>query len=161
VLRLYWTLAGPVQVAKGREWSLFGSITMGLLGICPDDLRAIPPEFLSWIELSDGMLANIRELELAGTESTAGLDAGRLIAMYTQMVRIREFEERVKATFTEHPGVIRGHTHLADGAEASIVGSQAALGPRWRSRPRLPTPRGCWPPRSATTTRSASSTITC
>jgi TPP-dependent pyruvate/acetoin dehydrogenase alpha subunit len=44
-----------------------------------------------------------------------------------QMLRIREFEERVKATFTEHPGVIRGHTHLADGAEASIVGSLAAL----------------------------------
>jgi TPP-dependent pyruvate/acetoin dehydrogenase alpha subunit len=47
--------------------------------------------------------------------------------MYTQMVRIREFEERVKRTFTEHPGVIRGHTHLADGAEASIVGSIATL----------------------------------
>jgi pyruvate dehydrogenase E1 component alpha subunit len=46
--------------------------------------------------------------------------------MYTQMVRIREFEERVKRTFTEHPGVIRGHTHLADGAEASIVGSLAS-----------------------------------
>jgi pyruvate dehydrogenase E1 component alpha subunit len=47
--------------------------------------------------------------------------------MFTQMVRIREFEERVKRTFEEHPGVIRGHTHLADGAEASIVGSIAAL----------------------------------
>jgi TPP-dependent pyruvate/acetoin dehydrogenase alpha subunit len=46
--------------------------------------------------------------------------------IYTQMVRIREFEERVKRTFTEHPGVIRGHTHLADGAEASIVGSLAS-----------------------------------
>ncbi|MGA8144952.1 MAG: thiamine pyrophosphate-dependent dehydrogenase E1 component subunit alpha [Candidatus Acidiferrales bacterium] len=49
----------------------------------------------------------------------------RLIWMYTQMVRIREFEERVKRTFVEHPGVIRGHTHLADGAEASIVGALA------------------------------------
>src|SRR5271170_5145317 len=49
--------------------------------------------------------------------------------MYRQMLRIREFEERVKSTFTEHPGVIRGHTHLADGAEASIVGSLAALRP--------------------------------
>jgi TPP-dependent pyruvate/acetoin dehydrogenase alpha subunit len=66
---------------------------------------------------------------LAGSEGT-GLDAGRLIWIYTQMVRIREFEEQVKATFTEHPGVIRGHTHLADGAEASIVGSLAALGPQ-------------------------------
>jgi acetoin:2,6-dichlorophenolindophenol oxidoreductase subunit alpha len=45
--------------------------------------------------------------------------------MYTQMVRIREFEERVKRTFVEHPGVIRGHAHLADGAEASIVGALA------------------------------------
>ena len=57
------------------------------------------------------------------------LDAERLAWMYRQMLRIREFEERVKATFTEHPGVIRGHTHLADGAEASIVGSLAALRP--------------------------------
>jgi TPP-dependent pyruvate/acetoin dehydrogenase alpha subunit len=57
------------------------------------------------------------------------LDAERLTWMYQQMLRIREFEERVKATFTEHPGVIRGHTHLADGAEASIVGSLAALRP--------------------------------
>jgi TPP-dependent pyruvate/acetoin dehydrogenase alpha subunit len=49
----------------------------------------------------------------------------RLTWMWTQMVRVREFEERVKRTFVEHPGVIRGHTHLADGAEASIVGALA------------------------------------
>jgi pyruvate dehydrogenase E1 component alpha subunit len=49
--------------------------------------------------------------------------AERQIGIFTHMLRIREFEERVKRTFTEHPGVIRGHTHLADGAEASIVGS--------------------------------------
>ncbi len=54
-------------------------------------------------------------------------DNDRLIWIYTQMLRIREFEERVKRTFTDHPGVIRGHTHLADGAEASIVGSLATL----------------------------------
>src|SRR5215831_2828813 len=58
-----------------------------------------------------------------------GLDTERLVWMFTQMVRIREFEERVKRTFEDHPGVIRGHTHLADGAEASIVGSIAALRP--------------------------------
>jgi len=52
----------------------------------------------------------------------------RLVWMYTQMVRIREFEERVKNTFSQNPGVIRGHTHLADGAEASIVGALAARG---------------------------------
>ncbi|HXY86725.1 MAG TPA: thiamine pyrophosphate-dependent dehydrogenase E1 component subunit alpha [Gaiellaceae bacterium] len=61
--------------------------------------------------------------------SEHALDNDRLVWMFTQMVRIREFEERVKRTFEEHPGVIRGHTHLADGAEASIVGSLAALGP--------------------------------
>ena len=61
--------------------------------------------------------------------SEHGLDNERLIWMFTQMLRIREFEERVKRTFEEHPGVIRGHTHLADGAEASIVGSLAALEP--------------------------------
>ena len=61
--------------------------------------------------------------------SENGLPKERLIWMFTQMVRIREFEERVKSTFEEHPGVIRGHTHLADGAEASIVGSLAALRP--------------------------------
>jgi TPP-dependent pyruvate/acetoin dehydrogenase alpha subunit len=55
------------------------------------------------------------------------LDNDRLVWMFTQMLRIREFEERVKRTFEEHPGVIRGHTHLADGAEASIVGSLATM----------------------------------
>src|SRR5947209_7080064 len=57
------------------------------------------------------------------------LDNDRLVWMFTQMLRIREFEERVKSTFERHPGVIRGHTHLADGAEASIVGSLAAIEP--------------------------------
>jgi TPP-dependent pyruvate/acetoin dehydrogenase alpha subunit len=57
----------------------------------------------------------------------AALDRDRLAWMFTQMVRVREFEERVKGSFEEYPGVIRGHTHLADGAEASIVGSLAAL----------------------------------
>jgi len=59
--------------------------------------------------------------------TTAELSDERLIWMFTQMLRIREFEERVKRTFEDHPGVIRGHTHLADGAEASIVGSLAAM----------------------------------
>jgi len=57
------------------------------------------------------------------------LDNERLVWMFTQMLRIREFEERVKRTFEEHPGVIRGHTHLADGAEASIVGALATMKP--------------------------------
>src|SRR6202161_4814558 len=59
--------------------------------------------------------------------TTAELSDDRLIWIFTQMLRIREFEERVKRTFEDHPGVIRGHTHLADGAEASIVGSLATL----------------------------------
>jgi len=53
----------------------------------------------------------------------------QLIWIYTQMTRIREFEERVKRTFLEHPGVMRGHTHLADGAEASTVGALATRNP--------------------------------
>jgi TPP-dependent pyruvate/acetoin dehydrogenase alpha subunit len=57
------------------------------------------------------------------------LDNDRLVWVFTQMLRIREFEERVKRTFEDHPGVIRGHTHLADGAEASIVGSVATMEP--------------------------------
>ena len=64
---------------------------------------------------------------MSGNGQPAGLDRERLVWVFTQMLRIREFEERVKRTFEEHPGVIRGHTHLADGAEASIVGSIAAL----------------------------------
>jgi TPP-dependent pyruvate/acetoin dehydrogenase alpha subunit len=50
-------------------------------------------------------------------------NAEKQVWIYRQMLRIRTFEERVKRAFTDHPGVIRGHTHLADGAEASIVGS--------------------------------------
>ena len=58
-------------------------------------------------------------------------DAERQVWIFTQMLRIRAFEERVKRTFTEHPGVIRGHTHLADGAEASNVGSLMRVRPCW------------------------------
>jgi TPP-dependent pyruvate/acetoin dehydrogenase alpha subunit len=69
----------------------------------------------------------VREERVVSTsENFNGLD---LIWTFTQMLRIREFEERVKRTFVEHPGVIRGHTHLADGAEASIVGALAAMEP--------------------------------
>src|SRR5277367_2538866 len=55
----------------------------------------------------------------------SALGNDRLIWIYTQMTRIREFEEHVKRTFLEHPGAMRGHTHLADGAEASILGALA------------------------------------
>jgi pyruvate dehydrogenase E1 component alpha subunit len=64
---------------------------------------------------------------VSGDQQAHGLDKDRLSWILTQMVRIREFEERVTRTFEEHPGAIRGHTHLADGAEASIVGSIATL----------------------------------
>jgi TPP-dependent pyruvate/acetoin dehydrogenase alpha subunit len=60
---------------------------------------------------------------LTSSQNLTELDDERLTWILRQMLRIREFEERVKRTFEEHPGVIRGHTHLADGAEASIVGS--------------------------------------
>ena len=53
-------------------------------------------------------------------------NAERQIWIYTQMLRVREFEQRVKRTFTDHPGVIRGHTHLARfGAQA--IGREIAL----------------------------------
>ena len=51
-------------------------------------------------------------------------NAERQIWIFTHMLRVREFEERVKRTFTEHPGVIRGHTHLADGAELAATGPE-------------------------------------
>src|SRR5579863_4026605 len=60
-------------------------------------------------------------------ENVLGKD--KLKWIYTQMKRIREFEERVKRTFLEHPGAMRGHTHLADGAEASIAGALATRNP--------------------------------
>ncbi len=60
---------------------------------------------------------------------TTSLSNDRLIWIYIQMARIREFEEHVKRTFLEHPGAMRGHTHLADGAEASIVGALATRNP--------------------------------
>jgi len=71
-----------------------------------------------------------------GSQNELGKD--RLTWMYTQMARIREFEERVKSTFLEHPGVMRGHTHLGDGAEASIVG---ALATRREDDPVMPSYR--------------------
>lgn len=61
--------------------------------------------------------------------SVQPLSAERQVWVYRQMLRVREFEESVKRTFTDHPGVIRGHTHLADGAEASIVGSLTLFRP--------------------------------
>jgi pyruvate dehydrogenase E1 component alpha subunit len=72
------------------------------------------------------------------TERSETLGKDRLLWIYRQMVRIREFEERVKHTFEKTPGVMRGHTHLADGAEASIVGS---LSTRAETDPAMPSYR--------------------
>src|SRR5262249_6064046 len=69
------------------------------------------------------------ELDMSAPADLGGLDRDRLVWIFEQMLRIREFEERVQRTFEEPPGVIRGHTPLADGAEASIVGSIATLRP--------------------------------
>ena len=35
---------------------------MGKLGIAPDELRRIPREYLSWVELSDGRLQDMDDL---------------------------------------------------------------------------------------------------
>jgi TPP-dependent pyruvate/acetoin dehydrogenase alpha subunit len=64
-----------------------------------------------------------RKTTKKSSSSEPKIDTALLQRMYTQMVRIREFEEAVKRAFIEHPGVIRGHAHLGDGAEASIVGA--------------------------------------
>jgi TPP-dependent pyruvate/acetoin dehydrogenase alpha subunit len=56
-------------------------------------------------------------------QKTEELGKERLAWMYAQMVRIREFEEAVKRVFIDHAGAIRGHAHLGDGAEATIVGT--------------------------------------
>ena len=66
---------------------------------------------------------------MSSPQGVEKLEREHLVWIFRQMSRIREFEERVKRTFEDHPGVIRGHTHLADGAEASIVGSIANLRP--------------------------------
>ena len=43
---------------------------------------------------------------MSSDQQAHGLDKDRLRWILTQMVRIREFEERVKRTFEEHPGAI-------------------------------------------------------
>lgn len=48
-------------------------------------------------------------------------------AMLGQMLRIREFENRIQALFTD--GLVRGTTHLANGQEAVAVGMASAMHP--------------------------------
>src|SRR5215475_11061914 len=70
------------------------------------------------------------------------IDQTQLEQMYAQMVRIREFEEAVKRTFIDHPGVIRGHAHLGDGAPRRDWERKASA---WRSsRLTSATPSGTW-----------------
>jgi acetoin:2,6-dichlorophenolindophenol oxidoreductase subunit alpha len=57
----------------------------------------------------------------------AGLDAERLIALLTQMERIRAFEEMAEQLYMR--GLIHGTMHLSIGQEASAVGTIAALEP--------------------------------
>jgi sugar phosphate isomerase/epimerase len=52
-----------VQGADPRNGGLaLDTWHLGKLGIAPEDLRRIPPEFLSWIELSDGQIQNMDDL---------------------------------------------------------------------------------------------------
>jgi hypothetical protein len=72
--------------------------------------------------------------------------------MFTQMLRIREFEERVKRSFEELPGLFRGHTHLgiplhfpeheAIEVSGAVEEYEAARRGDPVPRPRPPTPRG-------------------
>ena len=53
-------------------------------------------------------------------------NAERQIWIFTQMLRIRAFEERVKRAFTEHPGVIHYTIHAFDFAPIAERGIPAA-----------------------------------
>ena len=118
----------PGYVEASREVGYEGPWGVEVLS---DELRSLPieEEFQRAYETTAAQFAPAsHERGACGMSSESAPDNERQIWMFTQMLRIREFEERVKRTFEEHPGVIRGHTHLADGAEASIVGSIATLG---------------------------------
>jgi len=56
-----------------------------------------------------------------------GYDPKWLLGLYRTMVKIREFEERVKFLFLE--GVMPGTIHQCQGQEACATGVCAALGP--------------------------------
>jgi sugar phosphate isomerase/epimerase len=62
------TLDAALQVVQGagqRNGGLaIDTWHLAKLGITPGDLRAIPPAYLSWVELSDGQLANMTDLSL-------------------------------------------------------------------------------------------------
>jgi sugar phosphate isomerase/epimerase len=57
------TLDAALAVAQGAAQPNGGLAIdtwhMGKLGIAPDDLRRIPPEYLTWVELSDGQIENM------------------------------------------------------------------------------------------------------
>jgi sugar phosphate isomerase/epimerase len=60
------TLDAALQVVEGASRRNGGLAIdtwhMGKLGIAPDELRRIPPQYLSWVELSDGQLQNMDDL---------------------------------------------------------------------------------------------------
>jgi sugar phosphate isomerase/epimerase len=60
------TLDAALEVVKGAAQRNGGLAIdtwhMAKLGIAPEDLRRIPPEYLMWVELSDGQLQNMDDL---------------------------------------------------------------------------------------------------
>ena len=50
------------QAAPGNGGLAIDTWHMSKLGISPDDLRRIPPQYLSWVELSDGRYQNMEDL---------------------------------------------------------------------------------------------------
>ena len=83
--------------------------------------------------------------------SENGLSKERLIWMYTQMVRIREFEERVKRTFEELPGRDPGRTRTSRTGQRPRSSARSP-----RCGPTTSSPR----PIVATATRSRSASDT-
>ena len=72
---------------------------------------------------------------MSSDQQAHGLDKDRLSWILTQMVRIREFEERVKQTFEEHPGAIRGHRY-SNSVEQITQGETVPIGKEFASRER-------------------------
>lgn len=62
---------------------------------------------------------------MADVKSRTNRDEG-MLALYRDMVRVREFEEQVQKSYLD--GLVHGTTHLCQGQEAVAVGTIAALG---------------------------------
>src|SRR5579871_3320756 len=76
----------------------------------------------------DGYEFGTREHAMSAPDpSSTDVQAAQSLALYRQMVRIREFDLRVRELFLE--GVVKGTAHSYVGQEAIAAGACAALQP--------------------------------